>query len=848
MTLSKDLFLSILSMDSYNRGYIPGISGLGGIDAQIGSATIKKESDIAAGIPGVDASFYAVSYTLTASVGVSGDTIASGTTIISYRGTDELDEELLQVDLPVSFFGSYDQRQIALAQQFFKSVASAPGTGPLLLTGHSLGGALAGITGALNGTNSVLVDHIGFQTSLENLVTGWNEVKDYLSLSSSDEILPKYALDNGIIWQPGDIPPMGYVGYAKLVNQWDFFKSIDYNGSEALDINTIQNFLGNSQYSNSFYLSGSVTETTRGTSEPISTPTLQSYIGDLTNYLANTIPLFPDQEIIAHSASLNVILKYAEQESTSSAILQFKPVLADALAALLNNDIAAKAGFQPKNTGGIYSAYEKMIAAIAYSAIDEGVRVFGDTGIRAFFNDLSALGSKVNVNSTFLQDTDKALFGSDVGNDTLRLSVVEALTQFAGQLAFRKVEMTDADADNAIEGIIYFANGGTISSGLSQAGADTMFIDLSPMTWRTGLASSTTPSNLPDLLTNWLETMLVSQLASHQVGGVGPDAQPFDTLALPEADLLGMFEMVYDQPDEGRGWSDPRSPGQYLNGVAFIDPNATGLVTIADFQTVLGTISGNAAVMVVATEAADNIQGSIKNEVILSGFGNDTIHGGDGSDIIVSGVGNDSVFGEAGDDLLIGDIFEFDGAPIGGLPDSDFKGNDMLDMGTGFDTAIGGAGDDTIRGDSNINASVDKSHGHSDIHAGEGNDSVDAGDGADLIFDNGATLPWAFADAEEALEVYSNAYDGLGNDTLHGGKGSDILVSSGGNDSLYGGLGDDTYLVTGRAALSTLTTDKVEIHVADTPAEGLSGFGHDFIAGNGQGSIDLSLTELTAPT
>lgn len=40
MTISKDLFLAILAMDSYNRGYNEGISGLGGINTSITSITV----------------------------------------------------------------------------------------------------------------------------------------------------------------------------------------------------------------------------------------------------------------------------------------------------------------------------------------------------------------------------------------------------------------------------------------------------------------------------------------------------------------------------------------------------------------------------------------------------------------------------------------------------------------------------------------------------------------------------------------------------------------------------------------------------------------------------------------
>ena len=74
MPISEDLFLAILAMDAYNRGYNSGVGdpniGLGG--TSIGNATIGP----AAANQG--ASFFAQSYTL------------NGKTIIAYRGTDDV--------------------------------------------------------------------------------------------------------------------------------------------------------------------------------------------------------------------------------------------------------------------------------------------------------------------------------------------------------------------------------------------------------------------------------------------------------------------------------------------------------------------------------------------------------------------------------------------------------------------------------------------------------------------------------------------------------------------------------------------------------------------------------------
>ena len=89
--MNRDLFLAILSMDSYNRGYGQGVkitigdasTGVNEGGRQLGSATIILQSDVDAGRPGVNAGFYAIAYDMT---GVAG--FASGERVIAYRGTD----------------------------------------------------------------------------------------------------------------------------------------------------------------------------------------------------------------------------------------------------------------------------------------------------------------------------------------------------------------------------------------------------------------------------------------------------------------------------------------------------------------------------------------------------------------------------------------------------------------------------------------------------------------------------------------------------------------------------------------------------------------------------------------
>lgn len=91
MTISSELFLAILSMDAYNRGYNAGIGGPDGLGSSngtgIGNASITAASDSSENSAERAAGFYAVAYEW------------QGQTVISYRGTDAPLTELLGTDV-----------------------------------------------------------------------------------------------------------------------------------------------------------------------------------------------------------------------------------------------------------------------------------------------------------------------------------------------------------------------------------------------------------------------------------------------------------------------------------------------------------------------------------------------------------------------------------------------------------------------------------------------------------------------------------------------------------------------------------------------------------------------------
>ncbi len=157
MTISNGLLTSLLAMDSYNRGENPGIAGLGGAGSQIGTATLlNRPVPDGSSEAGFSASAYSTSFG----------------TVISYRGTDNpgffasangpsdiVNGWIAGVGVPTS--------QVSLAIEFYKTVTGTTNifggaAANTILTGHSLGGGLAGMVAALTGTQAQIYDHMPF--------------------------------------------------------------------------------------------------------------------------------------------------------------------------------------------------------------------------------------------------------------------------------------------------------------------------------------------------------------------------------------------------------------------------------------------------------------------------------------------------------------------------------------------------------------------------------------------------------------------------------------------------------------------------------------------------------------
>jgi hypothetical protein len=408
--MTSDLFLAILAMDAYNRtgGDVETV-GLAVQGGSIGDATLgPPRGDNASG-------FFAQSY------------IWKGKTVISYRGTDQIfTGNGVGGDLVngwVTGGGAYNSAQARLAAQFYLSLNHGiPSSNPnIILTGHSLGGGLAGFVGSIYGDSATIFDNMPFELAAQRL---YNKVTEQ----------PRYD-PNGIFLGDSIADPVALqLFYGGTTPQPPMFAGL-----------------------HGWYVVGEPLSALRLLQ---STPTTGLAAGD-------ALTLFQ-----RHSMALLVTLLYADPSSGTNVDQNWTAVRNSLLPQLFNNTIANAIG--AGKAAGTDTPAGKMLTEIAYSAIGSGAMPFGNTAIQSLFHDADALGTIQSAGQF------TGLLSSQLTGTALSPAggLAEIAVQFAAQQA---ADANAAFGDETSSGIV----DPSLKNGAFTLDGPTLKVDLDPRKWLT---------------------------------------------------------------------------------------------------------------------------------------------------------------------------------------------------------------------------------------------------------------------------------------------------------------------------------------------------------------------------
>ncbi|MCB1558098.1 MAG: hypothetical protein KDJ50_04170 [Alphaproteobacteria bacterium] len=425
--MDSNVFKALLAMDAYNRGYAEGITLPSVVNStEIGKALIVSQSDTDSSSEPVQAGFYGIAYQLD-----------GGETIVSYRGTDQAPDlfaalqsgdlsKLLTADVMNGYglgAGSPTTmaKQAELAINFYHDVVGNEAdwrSANVSFTGHSLGGGLAGFVGALYNRTGILFNNMAYQEAADNAYlysTDHTElVYDIYQENFILEDIPANTSLKELVYGSGAAVPANYLNINTISMDGDFLainRSAQTGGKIEVNLGPDVSGLSGTQY------------------HSMATMVMQLY--------ANTT---------------------VESRDWEGASKYFWPLM-------YKNDFARDIGMTSNlvvgrdQTNGEYAGILRQI--LAYSAIDEGTLVFGNTGIRAFYDDANDLGRAIASGANpYLTANAEAISQAFVG--------------FAGLLALNKIVSGSPD-DTVLKGVL--TENKTLSTN------KTLDVDLSHDTW-----------------------------------------------------------------------------------------------------------------------------------------------------------------------------------------------------------------------------------------------------------------------------------------------------------------------------------------------------------------------------
>lgn len=648
------LFLSILSMDVYNRTMNQGVFADGDdtIGTQVGDATIIYVSDM---VDEQQHSFHAIAYRLT-----------DGRVVIDYRGTDNLNfsnpETIKTNDIFNGWLiggGVIANNQTSLAIKFYEDVLNhlahdssltaeeratyagidafdqAPSN--IVFTGHSLGGGLAGIVAAISHGNAIVTDNMPYQLAVA--VTYIDEIVNRISQTESARLAlgvtdtaPEAALAAVLAAIPGATPAALGAAVAELIFSGNMPQLPDWGGVQAFHTDgEVLQFLRTGLLPELGAVAGWLTASVGVGVAPLLAPILVPVGAALmvvgTAYaglFAFTNLLVKDQElsdfgwenmnpIDRHSAAVAVFLEYSQRHDHTDWHSSHASVNA-VLNALFNNEVGKAVGLtvQDKNADGTAPAAQpgtytgfvpegdqllRMISSSAIESADSSKLPYGNTAIKALLNDADELGVVLK---------DQGLFDHNQTLKDVAPSLGQMIAQFAGQLAWGDIMVTEGS--DVLEGVLTF-----------DPDAHLLTVDLSDAKWSNKKAGSN-----PDNHIYGRETLINSAFTYYGTDGA-------EIVAATFAWLYGTTS---------------------TNIVKHVDISTARDAVTAVLPESEG--EGNDLIVSIFTDNDDIISGSASNDFVMGGRGDDAISGGDGNNILAGGDGNDMFIGGAGKDVFTG--------------------------------------------------------------------------------------------------------------------------------------------------------------------------------------------------
>ncbi len=587
----QDVFLALLSLDAYNRGANPKLAGSDGHELSDHIGTALNEFDS-----------YEISGSTEAGFGASGYRLADGTIVIAYRGTDfdfSSPSAVLELfkDVGAGWMSSFGVAgtdvlgvglQPSFAAKFFKDttghdVFSGGDISNVIVTGHSLGGGLGGYIGSLSGVKTVIFNEIPYLglalTSAINEFLG--PFTDPTDMAAAGDAILRILNGEAVLSSEFDLPDATNIS------------SFRTTGEIATLARVLGPFFG--------FLAQDFLPESLSQSEAIAAAALiygntadaQQTVGYLNSYGGLRSP------IDLHSQALMVMLTFAESEMFTA----WKQIGIPLLDSLFDPEVAEAVGTD--QLGGYGTGAAKMMDVIAYSVLDEGQLVFGNTGIRALFDDANELGiiATADKMSESLEDAVPGL--------------TQAIVQFAGLMAYRGIDFRDYQGDgqpfDPLEGVIAL-------------------------------------SDIDGNLTDDVSSAVILKLEVNQdLWKLGADA------SAPDVEILGLGTLVEDLLDQASSGLDAatiKKAMQELYAGAAPEFSVTKAIGSVEFNLAQGPINltlpelasgfdATHTALYVAGDASDTIHGSSQNNMIAGADGDDVIYGRLGRDLLLGGDGSD---------------------------------------------------------------------------------------------------------------------------------------------------------------------------------------------------------------